>query len=44
LGWKFFVNNLWTFRDAATELRARRRSNSEMIIVEVDAHDERMKN
>jgi len=44
LGWNFFVNNLWTFRDAATELRARRRSNSEMIIVEVDAHDERMKN
>jgi putative flippase GtrA len=44
LGWNFLINNLWTFRDVAPELQARCRSNPEMIIVEVNAHDERMKN
>lgn len=42
--WNFLANRFWTFRDAAPELRARRRSNPEMIIVEVNAHDERVKN
>jgi putative flippase GtrA len=44
LGWNFLVNNLWTFRDAAPELRARCHSNPEMLTAEVNAHDERMKN
>lgn len=44
LGWNFVANRFWTFRDAAPELRARRCSNREMIEVEVNAQNERMKN